>query len=547
MLRADPGTPLFHASNGPQLRACPVSGVRLPGAKGVSDLSEQGPRLFRQQCRSRHDQGSPSSTRIPNAKQQVTATLTSSEKGYSYKVQNVLVSLGETLARAKYPELTSHQTDVISDIVEKMAAGDNSPFVASLRGPAGTGKTTLLVGLIAALDILGLKVVVTSFTHKACSVIAAQMQKIGPYMDQTVEPITLHRLLNLKPQRAEYGKPETFTQARPPELGNVDFVLVDECSMVGKDLVLHIEKSIVEAGIPILYAGDSSQLKPVNEDSLSVTFKTPIKYKLTEILRHDGAILNLATKIRTMKYLPQVAPASGGETSVVVYKNSELLEKAWLDSVSDPDRVEGTVMLTYMNKHRRTFNRQARIALMGEDAPHFVEGDTLLTLSPIMRDDKVLYSNNEDVHIVAPPKLLSDFQPIHDLDFTCSAWQIPTDKGAKLFVLEDQDEIDRFNKYIKALGAAISKEAKAAKSETYEEVRAAKKRWATEYFPLRAFFADVDFRYALTIHKSQGSTFQYVYVNDDYRKARDQQQQLMYVAVTRASDEVHHLDTRVSA
>jgi exodeoxyribonuclease-5 len=475
----------------------------------------------------------------------VTATLIR-EKTKSCKVENVLSNLGEILERAGYPKLTEHQIAVVSDIVEKMAAGDTTDFVASLRGPAGTGKTVLLVGLIVALDILGLKVVVTSFTHKACSVIDVHMKNIGRHMRGTVEPLTLHRLLNLKPQKAEYGKPETFTQARPPELNDIDFVLVDECSMVGKDLVFHIEKSIIETGIPILYAGDASQLKPINEDSLSATFKTPLKYKLTEILRHDGAILNLATKIRTMKYLPQVGPASGGGTDVIVYKSSELLEEAWLQSVLNTDRCEDTVMLTYMNKHRRAFNRQARIALMGEDAPRFVEGDTLLTLSPILQDDKVLYSNNEDVHIVRPPDLIEDFRPIHDLDFTCSAWRIFTEKGVKLYVLEDQEEIDKFNKYIKALGTEISKEAKAAKGGSYNDIRAAKRRWATEYFPLRAFFADVDFRYALTIHKSQGSTFRYVYVNDDYRKARDQQQQLMYVAVTRAAREVHHLDTRVS-
>jgi exodeoxyribonuclease-5 len=475
----------------------------------------------------------------------VTATLTRSEKSYNSQIQNVLIRLGEVLVKAQYPKPTDHQAEIIADIVESVRAGVPS-FHASLRGPAGTGKTVLLVGLIVALDIIKSKVVVTSFTHKACSVIAAHMEHLQPYMRQKVEPITLHRLLNLKPQRAEYGKPETFTQERPPELDHVDFVLVDECSMVGKDLVLHIEKSIVEAGIPLLYAGDSSQLKPVNEETLSSTFKTPTKYKLTEILRHDGAILNLATKIRTMKYLPQVAPASGGETDVMVYKNPELLEEAWLESVANSERRENTVMLTYMNKHRRAFNRKARIALMGEEAPHFVEGDTLLTLSPIMQDDKVLYSNNEDVHIVQPPKLIEDFHPIHELDYTCSAWRIYTDKGAKLYVLEDQVEIDRFNKFIKALGSEISKEAKAAKGGSYQDIRAVKRRWATEYFPLRAFFADVDFRYALTIHKSQGSTFRYVYINDDYRKARDQQQQLMYVAVTRASREVHHLDTRVS-
>lgn len=475
----------------------------------------------------------------------MTATLIS-EKTKSRKVENVLGNLSEILEHAGYPKLTEHQMTVVSDIVEKMVVGDTTDFVASLRGPAGTGKTVLLMGLIIALDILGLKVVVTSFTHKACSVIDVHMKNIGCHMRGTVEPLTLHKLLNLKPQKAEYGKPETFTQAQPPELDDVDFVLVDECSMVGKDLVFHIEKSIIEAGIPILYAGDSSQLKPVNEDALSATFSTPLKYRLTEILRHDGAILNLATKIRTMKYLPQVGPASGGGTDVIVYKSGKLLEESWLSSVLDSSRSEDTVMLTYMNKHRRAFNRQARIALMGEDAPRFVEGDTLLTLSPILQDDKVLYSNNEDVHIVRPPDLIEGFQPIHDLDFTCSAWRIFTEKGVKLYVLEDQEEIDKFDKYIKTLGAEISKEAKAAKGGSHNTIRAAKRRWATEYFPLRAFFADVDFRYALTIHKSQGSTFRNVFINDDYRKARDQQQRLMYVAVTRASREVHHLDTRVA-
>lgn len=461
------------------------------------------------------------------------------------RIRNVLIKLGEVLESSGYPCLTKDQTAIISDVVVRLGE-DKTAFASSLQGPAGTGKTVLLLGLIIALDLLKLNVVVTSFTHKACSVLDAHIKNVSSHMRNRVEPITLHRLLNLKPQKAEYGKPETFTQVKPPDLHDIDFVIVDECSMVGKDLVLHIEKGIVEAGIPILFAGDIFQLKPVNEDSTSETFNTKLKYELTDILRHDGAILNLAVKIRTMKYLPQVGPASGGETDVLVYKTSALLEEAWLNSILDTSRNEHTVMLTYMNKHRRAFNRQARVALMGEDAPRFVEGDILLTLSPIMVEDKILYNNNEDVHIIRPPQLIEDFKPIYALDFTCSAWRIFTEKGAMLHVLEDQVEIDKFNKYIKSLGSEISKQAKAVKGGSYNDIRAVKRRWAAEYFPLRAFFADVDFRYALTIHKSQGSTFRYVYVHDDYRKARDQQQRLMYVAITRASREVHHLDTRVS-
>jgi hypothetical protein len=135
---------------------------------------------------------------------------------------------------------------------------------------------------------------------------------------------------------------------------------------------------------------------------------------------------------------------------------------------------------------------------------------------------------------------------VDTLDFTCAAWQIRSDKGALLYVLADQEAIDKYAKYLKALGMEIAKEGKAAKSGTHHDSRAVKRRWASQYFPLKASFADLDFRYSLTVHKSQGSTFKYVYVNSDYRKARDQQKQLMYVAVTRASREVHHLDTTVS-
>ena len=450
------------------------------------------------------------------------------------------------LASAGYPSLTADQVKIITDIIVKVNE-EGKPLEASLKGPAGTGKTMLLVGLIIALDAMKYKVVVTSFTHKACSVIATHMQTLEQHLRHNIVPLTLHSLLNLKPARAEYGKPETFTQTRAPELDAVDFVIVDECSMVGADLTTHIQAGIVEQGIPILYAGDPAQLMPVNEKSLSTTFKTPTKYKLTEILRHDGAILNLATKIRTLPYLPQVAAASGGGTDVIVYKNDDALVAAWLNSLLDSDKGnDSTVMLTYMNKHRREFNRQARVALKGADPPRFIEGDVLLALSPIIQEEKLIYSNNEDVHIIAPPVLIEDYTPVDTLDFTCAAWQIRSDKGALLYVLADQEAIDKYAKYLKALGMEIAKEGKAAKSGTHHDSRAVKRRWASQYFPLKASFADLDFRYSLTVHKSQGSTFKYVYVNSDYRKARDQQKQLMYVAVTRASREVHHLDTTVS-
>jgi hypothetical protein len=253
------------------------------------------------------------------------------------KRPDVMEAVQHTLMDAGYPKLTDDQFNIVDDLIWTLTTGapETGSLHASLKGPAGTGKTTLLIGLIIALDELGMRTVVTSFTHKACSVVEGHLQVIKEFLKGKVNVLTLHSLLNLKPQKAEYGKPETFTQSRPPRLaGEIDFVIVDECSMVGKDLTLYIEKGIVEEQIPILYAGDPSQLKPVNESTLSATFKTTKKYKLTEILRHDGAVLNLATRIRTMKYLPQVRPDSGGGTDVLVYPNTDALRDAWLKSVT---------------------------------------------------------------------------------------------------------------------------------------------------------------------------------------------------------------------
>jgi ATP-dependent exoDNAse (exonuclease V) alpha subunit len=63
------------------------------------------------------------------------------------------------------------------------------------------------------------------------------------------------------------------------------------------------------------------------------------------------------------------------------------------------------------------------------------------------------------------------------------------------------------------------------------------KRWR-EFWELKNLFADVNYAYCLTIHKSQGSTFQNVFVDVPNaltnRNVRERNQ-LLYVAMTRAS------------
>lgn len=448
----------------------------------------------------------------------------------------------EALGALGYPKLTAKQESIVLDILSQYRDG----LHASLKGPAGTGKTTTLITLIVALHFDGATVGTAAFTHKACSVLRVKLDELRETIPGLPSPVTLHSLLNLKPKRAEYGQPETFTQAKVPYFPDLDFMVVDECSMNGKDLSGYINESFVKQKIPLLCAGDASQLKPVGETSLSECFKAPTQYKLSKVLRHDGAILNLATTIRKLKYVPEFQPAVGGGSRVDLYDTPKALRETWCERLrsGSPAEQEGAVMLCYTNANRRILNDAARTAIYGPGTPRFMKNDVVLTLAPVLWQDEVIYVNNQDVKIIEEPVLIEDLRPIPSVPHVYEAWQLRTAEGHLLYVLADTAQEKLFAKNMRTLGKEIAAEQKAAGS-NFTEVRRVKRRWATEYFPLKNFFADIDFRYALTIHKSQGSTFPDVYVLNDYLKARgDDIQRLLYVAITRASQRVSLVDNR---
>ncbi|MCH7876489.1 MAG: ATP-binding domain-containing protein, partial [Gemmatimonadetes bacterium] len=62
------------------------------------------------------------------------------------------------------------------------------------------------------------------------------------------------------------------------------------------------------------------------------------------------------------------------------------------------------------------------------------------------------------------------------------------------------------------------------------------RKWE-DYYTLRECFPRLDYGYALTIHKSQGSTFETVYIDhrDALRCAVAERRRLLYVAITRPS------------
>lgn len=409
---------------------------------------------------------------------------------------------------------------------------------ANMRGAAGTGKSVMLTFIVLLMGIEKRTTCVAAPTHKACSVLRLKFEELEKTVNMKLPvPCTLHSLLNLKPKHAEYGQPEVYVQRQQPYFPEVDLMLIDECSMLGADLMGYINKDIVDQGIPTLFSGDPYQLRPVGETKLSSSFKTGHTFKLLSVRRHSGPVLELATHIRNGGSLVGVQTATSDSSSVTALKAIDELEQLWLGFVQEDS--DNTVMVCYKNETRRRLNKKARVALHGENVPRFMEDDVLLSLKPIDVDDEMVYPNNADITVVEA-ELLDAYRPISHLDLNYRAWRLLTGDGYIIYVLADHEEELKLAKDVGALGKAISKQKDAlGRDAHWSAVREVKARWSTEYFPLKKAFADVDFRFAMTIHKSQGSTYKNVFVHTDYREARQDIPQLLYVAATRASENLH--------
>lgn len=277
---------------------------------------------------------------------------------------------------------------------------------------------------------------------------------------------------------------------------------------------------------------------------MSETFSVTPRYVLKAVVRHGGAILDVATKIRTLKYCLPIEPQVSEQSSIFTFDEKDKFMKKWFDSLVSA--TDDTVLLCYMNKHRKHFNQLAVHRLHSGRRVQYAPGDTVVALTTYERDGTILLANNQVVQI-QEATLIPNIRPVAALDYTFDVWRISTEDGIEFYTL-DNASIEAHTKACQAISREIKKKAKSidkALAELpkgsfqavalMEQATQNRRNWSRLFFPLREAFAEVDFPYASTIHKSQGSTFENVFIYPDYLNARSEKFNLQYVAVTRAS------------
>lgn len=198
-------------------------------------------------------------------------------------------------------KIEREQDTKYTDEQRKAVESAVSSPVSVITGGPGTGKTTVCLGVINALENAGLGVALCSPTGRGA-------KRLSQMTDRTAS--TIHRLLKFDPSTETWG----FNTLEPVE--SIGAILVDETSMVD----IQLARAIFDAwpaGTRIILVGDYDQLPSVGPGRFLkdvIEFGDPVAVsRLTKVFRHSGrsGIAIAAASVR-QGILPELNPIEEG-------------------------------------------------------------------------------------------------------------------------------------------------------------------------------------------------------------------------------------------
>ena len=384
-------------------------------------------------------------------------------------------------------QLSDEQIKAKDAILEFLLDSDQHFFV--LQGTAGTGKTTLIKEVSKEwtshqqlLKTLDPKYLLTKFTFTATTNKAVQaLTNATGYFAETI-----HQLLGLTVRN---GQVALATKREPNFVNTV--IVIDECSYIDYRLLEMIES--FTKGNKVIFMGDKTQLPPVGYNHSPVFYKEYPTFNLTKQLRqmHSPNIAKYCRDLQTFINTPVDFPALNIGNEIEHLSKDEFNKRIL--------QIDATKSKILAIKNRTVNNYNAVLFKARNGREEFTAKDVVI--------------NNHYV-----PGLATDEE------VTIEHIRYSTDRngvaGANVVITNKHyflpDKVSNIKKLIKQY---------TAKGE-YGSANAIKNTWV-----------DLRPNFALTIHKSQGSTYDEVFIDlDDMKSIKDLRElaKLLYVAMSRA-------------
>lgn len=409
--------------------------------------------------------------------------------------------------------LNSDQEAAVSAMVDFLDDPDADDFFL-LEGPAGTGKTFCIKALINRIKG---RLVFTAPTNKATKVLRESVEGPGYKPDCR----TIYSLLGLKLETNGEIK-ELSVPEDPLDLTRFVAVVVDEASMVNRMLMKYIREEARAQNVKFIFMGDRYQLPPVGEP-LSLCWSITQKAVLNRVMRFDNQILALATDIRMKMSHPAPSIKLKSDHSDVegVWNISRLEWEARIRDAArrgEFSRPNVAKALAWRNASVDALNKLIRDVIFDHTDQRWVVGDRIVMLAPASDVEGEKVASTDDEGTVE--KVNVTYHPIYG-EFKCYALSVCFDDNQRTTIwLLHEESLARFN-------AEVERKAAAA--------RANRKLWKA-FWEFKDGFHSARYAYALTVHRSQGSTYESAYV--DYRdilinRDRTEAFKCFYVAATR--------------
>lgn len=394
---------------------------------------------------------------------------------------------------------------------------DDKEFIIS--GAAGVGKTYLMRYIIDTTmeryaemcELLGEEpiftdVMMTATTNKAAEVLSKSVGR---------PTSTVHSFFNLTVYDDYATGQSTIRKTTKWRIHNNIVIFVDECSMVDSNLYPVLHEGTLNC--KIVYVGDRHQLAPVNEDLSPVYKHNAPMVELTQPVRNVGqpALMAVCQQLRETVETGVFKPIQ------IISGVIDLLDDQQMQSeihTQFKKQTHDARILAYTNRRVIDYNDHIRAIRQLPDT--YTAGEYLISAS-------VIHTRQGQVAVETEVEVLSNRGPS----------QLLIDEDHKVFL--DVEYLDIKDPY----GDIFTKVPVMSNREHYDDLikyYRRTKNWKT-YYDLKNNIADLRPRDAATVHKSQGSTYDTVFIdvgNISTCHKSNEVARMLYVAFSRAKNRI---------
>lgn len=426
-----------------------------------------------------------------------------------------------------------------------------------IEGKAGTGKTTIAKEILKEFE--DEQIYVAAVSHKAKGVIK------NSFGEDTrgKKFFSIASLLGMKGINDNDTQTTKFqVGTKVPLLDNPPALLViDEASMITEDVLKKIIdiNSSLSRPFQMLFLGDIGQIQPIRDDQSefyrthkdllnkkSDIFNSKHKSKLITRVRQGEAnpILPYADYFweNSQKENPELNPTQHivrnnqiTDKGSLLFSNSEgevlnSVIKAVKNAV-DKGLTNHVKIVTYHVNEKAELNQKIHETLFGKDSD-YSKGDFIILNQQFDVLPYVTMENSTEMQITGIKDIEEDENGIHILSIETngSAYDVHDGTERKNCTIQvvSRNDIAKYKDILQEMATKAKRQANGP----------LKRELWRQFWRYKGLYADVDFGYAITAHKSQGSTYDIVVVDEKdimgtSATSNQEKSELIYTALTR--------------